>query len=130
MDNELSNAIHITVNLMVISVVILMIVLFTALGQGFGRDSLDKVAAVQADTYASDLIQSAAHGPMPAASVYVLLKRNEHVINSISGAAYTRNITKSDDLIPIFHKKISIKVTDTSGSYTVEIGEEWKEWGD
>jgi len=128
MDNEMSNAIHITINLMVISVVIFIIIMFTGMGQGFGRDSLDKVASVQADTYSADLIRTADHGAIPAASVYALLQRNEQVIRSISGWAYSRSYTKADDLIPIFHKKIKIKVVETNGEFTVEIGDEFKKW--
>lgn len=123
MDNELGNSVHIAINLIVISVVIGMIMLFTGLGQSFGRQAVDHVAAVQADTYASDLVQSANHGAMPAASVYVLLQRNEAIIGSISGMAYSHFIDEADDLLPLLDKKVKLSVTETNGSYDVVIGE-------
>ncbi|GKU77573.1 hypothetical protein [Paenibacillus sp. L3-i20] len=128
MDNELSNGIHIAVNLMVISVVIGIILLFTALGQNFSRGSVDSVAAIQAGAYSSDLIESAAHGPMPAAAVFVLLERNASVIDRISGSAYSQWwIQKPDDLLPLLDKKVTMTVTekeDNKGIYDVVIGEE------
>ncbi|WP_138755932.1 hypothetical protein [Paenibacillus sinopodophylli] len=124
MDNEISNSVHITISIIVISIVIGMVLLFTQLGQGFGRRSVDSVAAIQAETYASDLVQSAAYGSMPAASVYVMLQRNEHVIHSISGTAYAHTIAKADDLLSIFHKKIKLSIIEVNGSYDVLVGEE------
>lgn len=124
MDNELSNSVHIAINLMVISVVLGILMMFTNLGQSFKRDALDNVAAMQADTYASDLIESANHGAMPAASVFVLLQRNEHLIRSVTGTAYAQVITQADDLLPLLDKKVRITVSEVNGLYDVTVWED------
>jgi len=124
MDNEVSNSIHIMINLIVIAAVIGMVTFFTNLGQAFSREQLDKTANLQKAVYSSDLIQAADHGPMPAASVYVLLQRNEQVVKLQSSYIYSKRIVKLEDLMPLFDRKIRMKVRDDNGIYHVELREE------
>ncbi|RJX39146.1 hypothetical protein D3P09_16775 [Paenibacillus pinisoli] len=126
MDNEVGNSIHIMINLIVIAAVIGMITFFTNLGQAFSREQLDKTANLTKAVYSSDLILAAAHGPVPAASVYVLLQRNEQVIEFQPSYIYSKWITKPEDLMPLFDRKIRMKVhdDDEDGIYYVELREE------
>ncbi|MFD0588514.1 hypothetical protein ACFQZE_10915 [Paenibacillus sp. GCM10027627] len=126
MDNELSNGIHIAINLMVISVVIGIILLFTSLGQSFGRGAIDGVADIQTASFATDLQEIEAYGPIPAASAYVLLQRNEAVVEKIIGHPYHLSFVKNNPspLLHLMDKKVKFKVTESNGLYTVEIREE------
>lgn len=132
MDNEVSNAVHITVHLIVISVIIGMLTLFTTMSQSFGRDAVTSVADIQAETYATELVNTAAYGAVPAASVFVMLQKNANAIRSISGSVTKTSlttpviipITSVNDLTKVFELKVRLTLTKTNDMYDVVVGDE------
>lgn len=130
MDNEMSNSMHIAISIIVVSVIIGMILPFVALGKSLSRESQDNVADSQVYTSRSDIDWTAQHGAITAASLYVLLQRNETVIESLSGYAYNQYIFKPEDLIPIFHTKVKLKVDKNQGAYAIQVYEEFAEIGE
>ncbi|RED52805.1 hypothetical protein [Cohnella lupini] len=123
MDNEVSNSIHIVVQVIVISVIIGILALFTTMSQSFGRGAAATIADTQAETYATELKNTADYGAVPSASVFVMLQKNANAIQSISGHAYGVTITKADDLTRLFDRKIRLTVIETNDLYSVTIGE-------
>lgn len=133
MDNEVSNSVHITVQLIVMGVIIGMLTLFTVMSQNFGRQAVSTIADTQAESYATELINTADYGAVPAASVFVMLEKNASAIHSLSGAFNSKdisgniipvNITKTTDLIKIFHTKVRVKLTKINDMYDVVVKEE------
>ncbi|QGQ98789.1 hypothetical protein EHS13_29895 [Paenibacillus psychroresistens] len=124
MDNEVSNSVHITISLIVMSVIIGMLALFTVMSQSFGRQATASIVDTQAETYATELINTANYGAVPAASVYVMLQKNASAIHSFSGSINTIPITKVDDLTRFFHIKVRLTLTKISDMYDVVIKEE------
>ncbi len=132
MDNEVSNAVHITVHLIVISVIIGMLTLFTTMSQSFGRDAVTSVADIQAETYATELVNTAAYGAVPAASVFVMLQKNANAIRSITGSVTKTSlttpviipITSVNDLTKVFELKVRLTLTKTNDMYDVVVGDE------
>jgi hypothetical protein len=133
MDNEVSNSIHITVQLIVMGVIIGMLTLFTAMSQNFGRQAVATIADTQAETYATELINTADYGAVPAASVFVMLQKNANAIHTLSGTVHTLDtagaalivpITSATDLIKIFHTKVRLTYTKINDMYDVVIKEE------
>lgn len=114
MDNEVSYSIHTAIGLMVVSLIIGVIVLFSTMGQSFGNKSVSQVADIIAETYATELINASGHGALPAASVFLLIEKNNQAIRSITGTAYGVTINGIDDLTELFDKKVRIKVTDAN----------------
>ncbi|OBY77775.1 hypothetical protein BBG47_20000 [Paenibacillus sp. KS1] len=110
MDNEVSNSIHVMITLIVVAVIVGMISLFWAMSQGFSREAVTSVAEIQAETFATELINTAQHGPIPAASAFVMLEKNANAVKSLSGNAYGINVTKIEDLASMFSKKIRLTV--------------------
>ncbi|MDQ0885051.1 TRAP-type C4-dicarboxylate transport system permease small subunit [Paenibacillus sp. V4I9] len=132
MDNEVSNAVHITVHLIVISVIIGMLSLFTTMSQSFGRNAVTTVADIQAETYATELVNTAAYGAAPAASVFVMLQKNANAIRSITGSVTKTPltnpviipITSVNDLAQVFELKVRLTLTKTNDMYDVVVGDE------
>lgn len=124
MDNEVSNGIQITVTLMVLSVIVGIIVLFTTMGQAFSRQATDTVVDAIGETYASQLITTQDYGAVPAASVFVLLQKNQNSIESIHGHAYGVTITQISDLYQLFDKKIQIRINQNGANFNVLVLEE------
>ena len=112
MDNEVSQSLTIFIHMMVVSVIVGIIALITLLSQNFGRDSVATVADIQAQTYATELVSMGSYGSaVPAASVYITLKKNRDAIHSISGSAYGEILRNVDDLAKLFDKRITLIVT-------------------
>lgn len=126
MDNEVSYSIHIAIGLMVVSIIISIIVLFASIGQVFGSRQVTNVADIQAETYATELVTSGDYGALPAASVFLLLEKNNAAIRSISGTPYGVIVNGVDDLTQLFDKKVRIKLTEANymDLYDIVIEEE------
>ncbi|TQR44210.1 hypothetical protein [Paenibacillus popilliae] len=128
MDNEVSNSIHVMITLIVVAVIVGIISLFWAMSQGFSREAVTRVEEMQAETFATELINTAQHGPIPAASAFVMLKKNANAVESLSGNAYGINVTKIEDLTSMFSKKIRLDVPDAGKkleAYKVIVKEEF-----
>lgn len=124
MDNEVSNGMHITVQLIILSVIVGMLALFTTMGQAFGRQASTTVADTLAETYATELVTMADYGAVPAASVYVMLQKNANTIRFITGAVYTVTINEPEDFTKLMSKKVRLTLTKINDSYDVLVEEE------
>ncbi|MEQ7052188.1 hypothetical protein ABN764_16155 [Paenibacillaceae sp. P-4] len=128
MDNEVSNSIHVMITLIVVAVIIGIISLFWAMSQGFSREAVTSVEEAQAETFATELINTAHYGPVPAASAFMMLKKNANAVKSLSGNAYGINVTQIEDLTSMLSKKIRLKVIDADkklDAYEVIVMEEF-----
>lgn len=124
MDNELSNAMTITIDLIVISAVIGIIMLFIGIGQQFQRSTLASVTDVVASGYASEIgALKDNEGPLPVATVYLIIERNLDLVESVTGTiqrkmgdgtVQTTTITNKEDLKEFFDMKGKVTVTDAS----------------
>ncbi|XID94286.1 hypothetical protein ACF3MZ_07115 [Paenibacillaceae bacterium WGS1546] len=123
MDNEVSTSMAVTIQIMVVGVVVGMLTIFMALGQGFGRDATTKVADTQALGHVSELRAMAEHGPVPAAALLAVLQKSEHGVRHVGGFAYGISITKAGDLatIDLLSKKVRIALTPVGDQYDVAI---------
>lgn len=124
MDNEVSFSIYTAVSLVIVSVILSILIYFITMGHNFGRESIAEIASIQAETYATELINTADHGAVPTASVFVMLHKNANAIRSISGNAYGVTIDSTDDLTQLFDKKIRLSIIERDDFYDVEVGEE------
>lgn len=130
MDNEVSMSIHVMITLIVVAIIVGMISLFWAMSQGFSREAVTSVVEIQAETFATELINTAQYGPVPAASAFVMLKKNANAVKSLSGNAYGINVTQVEDLTSMFSKKIRLTVKDAHlklDAYEVIVEEEFDE---
>jgi len=135
MDNEVSHGIHLTVNMVIIAAIVAVLALFIAIGQNFGRNAQTIIADNQASAYAAELrAMKNYESPIPAASAYILLTKNEGAVRSISGTAFGVPIMRIEDLTRIMDSKVRLRVEPvTNGSeatsrsdfdyYTVEVME-------
>jgi hypothetical protein len=126
MDNEVSTSLSVTIQIMIVAVVVGMLSIFTALGQGFGRDAATSVAETQALSYASELRALADHGPVPVASLLVVLQKNEDAVRNIGGFAYGVAIAKAEDLtaFALLSKKVRIALTPISDRFDLIVSPE------
>lgn len=130
MDNDVSSAIHITVQLVIVSVIVGMLALFTTLGQSFSRESSTTIADTIALTHAAELSNAANYnGAIPAASAFVILNQNSSAIRNLYGYAYSEFISEPNDLIELMSKKVRLKITRIEDApdkdlYDVEVKEE------
>ena len=109
-----------------------MLTLFTTMSQSFGRDAVTSVADIQAETYATELVNTAAYGAVPAASIFVMLQKNANAIRSISGSVTKTSLTTPviipitgvNDLTKVFELKVRLTLTKTNDMYDVVVGDE------
>ena len=129
MDNEVSSSIHVMITIIVVAVIVGIISLFWAMSQGFSREAVTSVEAVQAETFATELINTAEYGPVPAASVFMMLKKNANAVKSLSGHVYGINVTQIEDLTSMLTKKIRLEVINAEqklDAYDVLVKEEFE----
>jgi hypothetical protein len=112
MDNEISSSIQMVIAMMIMAVVIGMISLFNQMGVTFKREAVAKIADTQAETYATELLNTAGYGPLPATSAYTMLLKNADAVKSLSGKAYEKYINETEDLVPLFGKKVILRIVD------------------
>ena len=127
MDNEISHSVHITISLMVISVVVVIINLFINQGQYFAREQVISITNTLNETYATEIFSAEYHGAVPATSLYMMLTKNSEAIRSLSGTVYSIPITKTEDLMQLFDKKVKIEILnpkDPAQLYDIRIKEE------
>jgi len=125
-DNEVSTSLSLTIQIMIVAVVVGMLSLFATLGQSFGRQAVATVAETQASTYASELRAMADYGPVPTASLLVVLQKNDTAVRQVSGFAYGVAITKAEDLtsFALLSKKVRVSLTPVRDEYDVNIAPE------
>ncbi|GFN30937.1 hypothetical protein [Paenibacillus xylaniclasticus] len=126
MDNEVSYSMHIVVTLIVLSVIIGMLSMFTSLSMSFKRDALSTIERQQAETYGSELVNAEYYGPLPAVSVFQMLKKNDSALGTLSGYVQGVFIRKPEDLISdrLISRKVRVDVELVNDRYNVEILEE------
>ncbi|THF74762.1 hypothetical protein [Cohnella fermenti] len=123
MDNEVSNSVHIAISLVVVAVIVGMLALFTAMSQGFGREAVASIADTQAETYATELRNTADYGAVPAAAAFIVLEKNRDAIHSLSGTVYGVMITKPEDLQKraLLSKKVRLTATEIEELQTYDV---------
>jgi hypothetical protein len=124
MENEMNASITISIELLVISVILSVLMLFVTMGQTFSREVTTQVAATQAETYGTELVSAGEYGALPATSLYTILQKNKSSLGTLSGSAYGVNITTADDLTYLFSKKIRVTVTPSGDMYNLIVGPE------
>lgn len=125
MENELSISVIIAVELLVIAVIIGSIMLFSSLGRDMGRASMQRVDDIHASTYGAELEALGEYDrPIPIASVFVLLEKNQGNIEKISGHVDGTVIDSINDLTDLYHKKVKCIVTEKNDKYIIRIEEE------
>jgi len=133
MDNELSTSVMIAVELIVLSAVVGIIMLFAGIGQQFQRTTLESINNVVAASYGSEIeVMCENNGLLPTATVYLMLEKNTDVIESISGSIIRTfgdgtyieySIDDKDDLLDFFDTKVktsAIRKTNDMYEVTVE----------
>jgi|GEM_PF-1725348 len=123
MDNEVSYSMNIVVTLIVLSVIIGMLSLFTALSMSFKREAVGTIERSQAETYGSELESAEYYGALPVVSVYQMLKKNDQALGSVWGYVEGVFIRKPEDLINdrLMARKVWIDVELVNDRYNVEI---------
>ncbi|MCD1257376.1 hypothetical protein B5M42_000815 [Paenibacillus athensensis] len=133
MDNEVRSSVHLAIQLMVVAFTLGVLIFFAIPAQNFKRAQVDSIADTQAETYATELVEAAAYGPIPASSAFIILERNVDAIHSISGSVSTKDvygqdivvpITGSADLTKLFHTKVRLGITPYLQMYDVTVKEE------
>ena len=131
MDNELSTGAMIAIELVVLSAVIGIVMIFAGIGQGFQRTAMESINNIIASTYGAELEGLSDTSDLPTASVYVILEKNIDIIDSVSGTIiktyadgstnYYR-ISKIEDLLNYFDTRIETTVTKKKNDrYDIEV---------
>lgn len=114
MDNELSNSMHLTIELIVLSAVIGIIMLFAGIGQQFQRSTVTSVTEVVASAYGSEVAALREYEDVvPVATVYLVLDKNADVVQSVTGSIGGVPITSKKSLEGFFDRKVRVTVTET-----------------
>ncbi len=132
MDNELSVGAMIAIELIVLSAVIGLIMLFAGMGQQFQRTILESVTDVVASSYGSDIEAICENeGTLPASTVYVVLERNSDIIQSITGyidkklgdgTVIRYTISDKEDLTKFFDTRVRTSLRRTEDDrYIIDI---------
>jgi|GEM_PF-3175692 len=133
MDNEVRSSVHIAIQLMVVAFTLGVLIFFAVPAQNYKRNQVDAVADTQAETFATELVDAAAYGPIPASSAFVILERNVSAIHSLSGTVSTKDIHGQNIVVPItstasltqlFHTKVRLQLTPYMDMYDVTVKEE------
>jgi hypothetical protein len=99
---------------------------FTQIGQSFSRDVTSKVADMQIKSYADEIVSMGEYQePIPVATLYGILTRNEEAVDAVVGYVYGVNVTKADDLTSLFSKKVRVGITELSNDkFQIRVEEE------
>lgn len=120
MDNELSNATHLTIALIIVSIIVGIIALLTILGQIYQRSVVSSVTDVIGAAYGSELTSlSDTIEPVPVASVYMLIDRNMDIIEQVKTQIMDSHGVKTEKVIAS---------RDASGKLTGDIFDSLKEY--
>ena len=124
MDNELSTSMMLTVELIVISAIIGIIMLFAGIGQQIQRSVLTDVTDVVSSAYGADITALQDHmEPVPVATVYLVIERNQDLIHSITGSIQGMPVTGKESLKGHFSRKVNVIVSETPyKTFIINIG--------
>lgn len=113
MDNELSNSMVIAVELIVLSAVIGIIMLFAGIGQQFQRSTVASVSDVVSSAYDSEITALGEYmEPVPVATVYLVIERNPDLVRSVTGTIHGNSVASKGDLMGYFGNKVTVTVTE------------------
>lgn len=123
MDNELTDGMDLAVSLIVISAVIGLILLFAGIGQQYERSTVASVSDVIASSYASEIEALRENADtVPAATVYLVIVKNEGLVKSVTGRIQGENIDDVEDLKLYFSRKVTVTIDDTpQGEFIFEV---------
>lgn len=132
MDNEVSTSMSIVIQIMIVGVVVGILALFMVFSQNFGRSAVNEVALMQSNLYASELRAMADYGPVPAAALLAVLRKNENAVGALQGAPYGVTIATMEDLanVSLLSRKVKIKAELEGDLYDVQIIEEGEHFPD
>ena len=125
MDNELSNSMVLAVELIVLSAVIGIVLLFAGIGQQFERSTVESISDVVASEYGSEIEALEENiDPVPVATVYLVLERNTDLVKEVKGKIQGNSIADKESLDRFFSQKVTVlvnKVFDGTKNDTVFI---------
>jgi hypothetical protein len=124
MENEMSTSISITVELIVISVVMTVIMLFVGLGTTFSRHVTEQVADAEKASYGTELVSAGDYGAIPASALFTIIQKNSDSVGAITGSAYGINVTTMNDLAYLFAKKVRVTVVFANDLYNLVVAPE------
>ncbi|WP_027088413.1 hypothetical protein [Cohnella panacarvi] len=126
MENEVSDGVKITFNLVVIAAIIAIVVGFSVFTQEFKRNQVNAIADSQLENVSAELREVESYGAVPVPTLYAILRRSD-------GAAYLKPVTiyktavsHTEDLAApkLLGKKVTIELTPVWDRFEVAIAEE------
>ncbi len=127
----MSSSMLITVNMVVVSVLIVIFMLYITQGLGYARYEVNSLTRAVNGAYETKLLHVSNYGAVPAVTAYLALQENADIVGEISGDAYGVTVENAADLMKLFDKKIRLEISEfddpedpDSGKYTVAVKEE------
>ena len=113
------------VELIVLSAVIGIVLLFAGIGQQFERSTVESISDVVASEYGSEIEALEENiDPVPVATVYLVLERNTDLVKEVKGKIQGNSIADKESLDRFFSQKVTVlvnKVFDGTKNDTVFI---------
>ena len=125
MEREVSESIMFGISLCLVGSTMVIILVFYSKSLDLRRDFLTDIDSANINSWVSELLDINEYNrPIPCASLYLILKKNEKVISRIDGTIEGKRITKLDDLKDFFGNKYLCEVIENNEQYTITLMEE------
>lgn len=126
MENELTDGVRISFNLVVIAAIVAIVVGFGVYTQAFKRDQINAISESQLANYSAELREVEGYGAVPVPTLYALFLKSESTVIIKPVTVYDIAISKMEDLTApeLLGKKVRIVLTPAVDRFEVTILEE------